>query len=100
MSTDNGNEPYLYQAGFDYKYNAITRYIQQGSNYLTAGGRLLLGTGTFAECSRIDQLALAAGCSTNVLKSEIVSLQPNGIIQTQFRIVEFVRMENPGLEIT
>lgn len=88
----NSKETLLAMSGFDYQYEGIKGYINKARDHLSSNGRLLLGTGTFAELSRIDEIGCEAGYAVRVLKREVVPLQPRGRIKTEFRIVEFVEI--------
>ncbi len=92
MSTGNSKETLLAMSGFDYQYEGIKGYINRAKDYLSSNGRLLLGTGTFAELSRIDEIARQSNYIVRILKREVVSLQPGGKLKTEFRIIEFVKL--------
>ncbi len=53
----NKDESILLRAGFDYEYEATKRYFSEGRKYLTVNGKLLLGTGSFAEIEYLEDVA-------------------------------------------
>ncbi|SFG02127.1 release factor glutamine methyltransferase [Novosphingobium sp. CF614] len=85
----NPEEDNLSLCGFDYEYRGLRQFIQESRQYLAPEGRLILGTSTFAEVSRIEALAAEVGMETRILQRKQTPLQWRGAAVTELRIVEF-----------
>lgn len=83
------NEDLLSLCGFDYEYRGLRQYIEGAERHLAPGGRLLLGTSTFAELHRIVEFAAGVGLHLRILKRKQTPLQWQGTALTELRIVEF-----------
>lgn len=51
----------LLRAGFDHGYQGVKEYLRLGQQYLASGGKLLLGTGCFADRVEINAYAHECG---------------------------------------
>jgi 16S rRNA G1207 methylase RsmC len=54
---------------FDEDYRHLTTYISEAKNYLTPGGRMLLGTSAFADREAMDEIFAEHGCIRKTLTS-------------------------------
>lgn len=64
----------LHCAIVDPRYEAVTRYITEGSLYLRAGGRLTIGfSSTVGDLGTIQAIAASAGMKAEIIHSEEVS---------------------------
>jgi len=86
----NRQEDPLSLCGFDFEYRGVRQFIENGPRYLSPGGRLVLGTSTFAEVSRIARIAAGARLDVRILRRKQTPLQWRGAAVTELRIVEFV----------
>ena len=89
FGTDQHEDP-LSLCGFDFGYGAVRRFIEEGPRHVAPGGRLILGTSTFAEAELIERIALGAGLRPRTLMQKTTPLQWRGAAVTELRIVEFV----------
>ena len=92
----NPHEDLLSLCGFDYEYRGLRQFVQRAANYLKPGGRLLLGTSTFAEVARIEALAAEVNLDVHILQRKQTPLQWRGAATTELRIVEFVPRSRRG----
>lgn len=51
------DEDILFQAGFDYQYQSLEKYIKDAHKHLKKDGKLLLGTGNFADLNEIERIS-------------------------------------------
>jgi release factor glutamine methyltransferase len=84
----NPNETPLALCGFDFNYNGLREFIQNGHRYLNNDGKLLLGSGSFAEIESIIEFAAEVGLSCNAIKSATYPLEQGGHALTEFTIYE------------
>lgn len=86
----------LLKAGYDKHYNSLKRYVKEAGNYLTNKGRLLLGTGNFADLKKIKEIAKDNNYSLVLLKKALLpvsegrNIKKGGDIKNEYRIYEFV----------
>ena len=85
---DNPKEIMLLRAGFDYEYQSLTRYIAEARRYLTPGGRLLLGTGNFADLSKVHSIAASHGYRPFLLASKEFPVGPCSSLRNVYHIYE------------
>ncbi len=78
----------LLKAGFDAKYEALEGYIAGAKEHLSKKGRLLLGTGSFANLKRIEEIAGEYGYSLLLLAKEEHPLQTGGGFLNEYLIYE------------
>jgi release factor glutamine methyltransferase len=86
----NPREDALSLCGFDYQYNGVRQFIGGAPAHLAPGGRLLLGTSTFAEVALIEQIADGVDFDVRVIARKRAPLQWRGEAVTELRICEFV----------
>jgi len=82
----------LQRAGFDYKYGGLEEYITKARKHLLPGGRLLVGTGNFADFETIKKIAKKNNYKMKLLE-KIAQPLGRGIkskIKNEFLIYEFV----------
>jgi SAM-dependent methyltransferase len=63
----NANESFTQMHGFDPLFSGIRKYAKDGNRYLNPGGRLLLGTGNYAELHTIRNVLKDVGKKLNLL---------------------------------
>jgi release factor glutamine methyltransferase len=83
----------LLKAGFDYKYKSLSKYISGAKEHLLPKGRLLIGTGGFADLIRMKELAKKNNYKIKVLEKISVPLE-DGIkskIKNEYIILEFTQ---------
>ena len=86
------NEEILLRAGFDFQYKSLDKYIADAHKHLTEDGRLLLGTGSFAEIDKIEEIASSHGYSLGLLrKGNPCPIQTEGNFMNDYRIYELKR---------
>lgn len=83
-------ESILLKAAFDYKYQSLEKYISEAKNHLTSSGKLLLGTGNYADLERISHLASQYNYKLNLLAKETFPISENHSITNDYRIYEFI----------
>lgn len=88
------NEQPLALCGFDYEYQALRKYITQADKFLASDGKLLLGTGTFAELSAIQEMASSVDRDFILFNRAQFPLEQGGAALTEFQIYEL--REKPG----
>ena len=84
----NPKETLLLQGGFDYNYNGLKRYIEEAHKYLKKNGRLLLGTGNFADLKEIKRLASKYNYKMVLLKKIKMPLAVKSYLNNDYRIYE------------
>lgn len=80
----------LLQAGFDYKYRGLEQYIRGAKNHLKKNGRLLLGTGGFADLKKIRQIAEKNNYRIKILERGSVPLEKGSQLKNEYIIYEFI----------
>ncbi|MBD3354369.1 methyltransferase [Candidatus Woesearchaeota archaeon] len=90
---DNPNEKILLKAGFDYKYESLEKYISQASEYLLDDGKLLLGTGNFADIDEIKRIAKENSYSLELLRKTECPLEHGGDMINEFMIYNIKKLE-------
>lgn len=91
----------LENAGFDYQYRSLNRYLQEAEIHLSTRGRLLLGSGSIADIDAIDKIARKYWYTRYTLaRSGIVPVSsmeeslgniPNCFYDNEFLIYEFIK---------
>lgn len=87
---DNPKEEMLLRAGFDYHYESLEKYVAQARSYLSTNGKLLLGSGNFADSAEIEKIAARHEFSLEMLrKTERPLIKgstlPNSYVLYQFK---------------
>lgn len=85
----NPDEDLLSLCGFDYEYRGIRKFIGEARPHLAPGGRLVLGSSTFAEVGLIEQIAKENKFDVDILARRLTPLQWKGEAVTELRICEF-----------
>ena len=86
----NPNEEALLKAGFDFQYESLEKYIAEARDHLTEEGKLLLGTGNFADQTEIARLAKKHDYKITVLDKVILPLEQNGSFENELYLFKFV----------
>lgn len=86
------DETVLLKAGFDFKYESLEKYIAEAKNHLMPSGKLLLGTGNYADLERINEIASSHHYSLKLLTKEIFPISENHTITNDYRIYEFIEL--------
>ena len=81
-------ETILLRGGFDYNYSGLKKYIQGAHKYLKKDGRLLLGTGNFADLKEIKRLASKYNYKMVLLKKIKMPLAVKSYLNNDYRIYE------------
>lgn len=84
----NPKETILLQGAFDYDYNSLKKYIRGAHKYLKKNGRLLLGTGNFADLKEIKRIASKYNYKMILLKKVKIPLTAKNFPDNQYRIYE------------
>ncbi len=88
----NPNEEMLLKSWFDFEYIGLEEYISQAHWYLKPnGGRLLIGTGSFALLPDIEKIASTYGYKMILLEKTKTPLKANGIFDCDYEIYELVK---------
>jgi len=82
------DEDILFQAGFDYQYKSLEKYIKGAHEYLKKDGKLLLGTGNFADLNEIERLANKYGYEMVLLKQIKKLLAVESFVDNKYCIYE------------
>ena len=88
---DNPNEEILLKAGFDFQYQGLERYIRGAEKHLNLHGRILLGTGNFADLEEIERIAEARRYTLALLKKESFPIEKGSDLLNDYRIYELKR---------
>ena len=78
----------MLQAGFDYLYNGLEMYIANATSFLEPAGKLLLGTGNFADHSKIDRLCKKYKYKPVKIQSFVMPLTLQGRVLNEYYILE------------
>jgi len=89
---DNIDEEILLQAGFDYQYHSLEKYIKGADKFLKKDGRLLLGTGNFADLDAVKYLAIKYGYEMILITSKRTPLAVQSFIDNEYRIYELKKL--------
>lgn len=84
----NPNEDILLKAGFDFNYESLEKYISETENHLSNNGRLLLGTGDFADLDYINTLSENNNRKMTLLKQTELPLDNYSKIMNRLMIYE------------
>lgn len=89
------NHPWVYsetevdnrhRVSFDYHYQSLKKFINQGKNHLTKSGQILLGSGSLARLDLITDWAREAGFKLKLECRETQPLMVNGDTSAEFLI--------------
>lgn len=89
------NHPWVYadeevgperQATFDQGYRFLESFLTHGKGHLTAGGCMLLGSGSLARADLIEDMARKAGYRLELVLKERQPLQVDGETEVDFMI--------------
>jgi len=89
---DNPDEEILLQAGFDYNYQGLEKYIKDAEKFLKKNGRLLLGTGNFADLDAIKDIARQYGYEIILIKSIRTPLAIESFVDNEYQIYEMKKL--------
>lgn len=81
----------LLKAGFDYNYQALEGYIAGAAAHLAPGGRLLLGTGNFADLATIEKLTSKHGYAMALVRQTKLPIEPGSELLNEYLIYELKR---------
>jgi len=81
-------EKMLLMSGFDYNYKSLERYVRGARDYLNSRGRLLLGTGGFADMDSIERIAQENCFEPVIIDNVNMPLDIRSEGDTEFRIYE------------
>jgi len=88
---NNGDDPgetLLLKAGFDYHYDSLRKYVSQAHLHLATGGRLLLGSGIFADKKEIQAIAKEHGYELKKLEEVDIPLSTRSDLDNGYFIYE------------
>jgi release factor glutamine methyltransferase len=80
----------LMKAGFDYKYESLIRFLEEGKGHLSSEGRIILGSGGFARSDIIAQKSDEAGYCLRVIKNEKIRLWEGVDYESELIIYELI----------
>lgn len=86
-------EDMLLRAGFDYHYEGLRKYISQAKQHLNSNGKLLLGTGNFADSDCIERIANENSYKISIIAQTTLPLRKDerNEFENKYLILEFVR---------
>ena len=79
----------LLRAGFDTNYASLRKYVVGARNYLSSKGRLLLGTGSFADIDEIQKIAEENKYNLNLLREAEFPVEEGSKVLNKYLIYEF-----------
>lgn len=74
---------------FDFKYEALKKFFQEGKKHLSKNGKLLLGTGNIAKIHLIKQIAKSEGYKISLIEKTNVSAYKTRKAKMDLRIYSF-----------
>ncbi len=92
---DNPQEEILLRSCFDYQYASLKKYISEARNHLRPHGKLLLGTGNYAELNKIEKIAETYGYEMLLMAKKDLPISSGHPIVNDYRIYE---IKEVGLE--
>lgn len=78
----------LLQAGFDYHYQGLEAYIANARTFLRPNGKLLLGTGNFANFPEINRLCRKHTYTPKIIRRETTPLTPRKQMINEYFVLE------------
>lgn len=79
----------MLRAGFDYQYRGVKEYINRGRDFLEPGGKLLLGTGGFADLNEINSYAEQCGYHVQEIARKTFPIEHGSDLMLSYIIFEY-----------
>jgi len=81
----------LLRAGFDHEYHGVKQYLREGHKYLSPGGKLLLGTGGFADREEINSFARECEYSIREVCRQEFPIEHGADLMLSYIIYEYTK---------
>jgi len=72
----------------DYRYEGLESYLKSGHQYLSPGGKLLLGTGDAARLERFEDICIKNSLDPELISTVVMPVNPGSELMNDYRIYE------------